>query len=824
MAAGPRVGAAQMSAQGAAAAWDDRPSEDGHRDAWDARRGQPPPWTALSGALEAERGRFFLWAPVFFGAGIAAYFGLPREPTVLFAFVPLVAALVLFAVTARGSLARAAVMALALSGCGFAIAKLRVEAVRAPVLERPLRNVEIAGVVTRIEPRSPRGARVTIDIATLGELKAEQRPKAVRVRILRDVPGLKTGDRIRLKATLAPPAKPAIPGGFDFARTAWFEHLGGVGYTFSPPEIEAAAVPVPISQTSARVIEELRLTIGQRIKAALPGEQGAIATALITGERGGISAETNGAFKNSGLFHILSISGLHMVIMAGAVFFSLRLLLACIPAVALRYPIKKWAAAAGIVAAFFYLAISGAAFATVRSALMIAVAFGAVLVDRPALALRNVALSAFLILAVYPESLFDAGFQMSFAAVTGLVATYEEVRRRTLRWDGPHPVWRILLFFGGIVFSTLVASAAVAPFGAYHFHQSQQYAVLANLLAIPVCNIVVMPAALAALVLMPFGLEALALVPMGLGIDAMSWCARTVAAIPGAVGHLPAMPVHAFALMVGGGLWLALWQTRWRLLGISAALCGVVLAPFLARPDVLVARNGELVALRGADGLLSALPARQSKFELGRWLEHDGDGRSSSEAQKAGGFSCDGAGCVAQIKSITLSVALHPAALADDCARAEILVLNVPQPQGCDGTDAATVIDVFDMWREGTHAIYIDAAVPAGAGMPRVRVDTVAAHRGDRPWAKVPEDKPERSLRTPRVAPSGATDAGQLPAFAARPELLGAEPPRAEIEDDDGGTEAPPDPLAGDSAQSLSPAQSPAQSSDAEPPPGDADQ
>lgn len=806
-----------MSAQGAAAKQDERLSDGGHRDAWIAQAGQLPPNSALRTALDAERGRFFLWAPVCFGAGIAAYFGLPREPAVFTAFVPLAAALVLYAVTVRGSLARAAVMALALSGGGFATAKLRVETVRAPVLERPLRNMDIAGVITRVEPRAPRGARVTIDVATLGALKAEQRPHAVRIRILRDVPGVKTGDRIRLKATLSPPAKPAIPGGFDFARSAWFERLGGVGYTFSPPEIEAATGPASWTEAAARVIEELRHTIGQRIKAALPGEQGAIATALITGERGGISAETNGAFKNSGLFHILSISGLHMVIMAGAVFYSLRLGLACIPAVALRYPIKKWAAAVGIVAAFFYLAISGAAFATVRSALMIAVAFGAVLVDRPALALRNVALSAFLILGLYPESLFDAGFQMSFAAVTGLVATYEEVRRRTARRDGPHPVWRILLFFGGIVFSTLIASAAVAPFAAYHFHQSQQYAVLANLLAIPICNIVVMPAALAALVLMPFGLEAVALYPMGLGIDAMSWCARTVAAIPGAVGHLPAMPVHAFALMVGGGLWLALWQTRWRLLGITAALGGVMLAPFLARPDVLVARNGELVAVRGPDGLLSALSARQSKFELGRWLEHDGDGRNPSEAQKAGGFACDGAGCVAKVKSTTLSVALHPAALADDCNRAAILVLNVPRPPACNGVEAATVIDVFDVWREGTHAIYIDEA-------SRLRVDTVAAHRGNRPWAQMPERKPERSLRTPRLARSGAVDASQLPAFAARPEWLGPELPRAEIEDDDGSSDAPPDPNFDDRTQSQPPAQSPAQSPDAEPLAGDTDQ
>ncbi len=759
-----------------APAWDDTPDERRH-----ARGRGYDRNTSLRATLEDERARFFLWAPVCLGAGIAAYFALPREPTVFVAFVPLIIALILKVVVARGTLAAVMVTALVLACGGLVIAKLRVETVRAPVLERNLRNVEVSGVVTRVEPRAPRGVRVTLEVATLGTLTPDKRPRAVRIRILKDGPQIAPGDRIRLKATLAPPAKPAIPGGFDYARTAWFERLGGVGYTFSVPEVEAASDAGSFAQNAARSIADLRLVIGTRIKAALANEQGAIATALITGERGGISAETNDAFKNSGLFHILSISGLHMVIMAGAVFFSVRLLLAGVAAVALRFPIKKWAAVCGIFAALGYLAISGGAFATVRSALMIVVIFGAVLLDRPALALRNVALSAFLILAIYPESLFDAGFQMSFAAVTGLVATYEEVRRRTLRRDVPHPVRRLAMFFSGIVFSTLIASAAVAPFAAYHFHQSQQYAVFANLLAIPICNLVVMPAALAALVLMPFGLEALALWPMGQGIDAMAWCARRVAALPGAVGHIPAISALAFALMVGGGLWLALWQTRWRLLGVCAALAGLVTAPFMPRPDVLIARNGELVAMRGTDGRLSALPARQSKFELQRWLDHDGDGRSLREAQKATGFTCDGVGCAARLKDVTLAVARHPASIRDDCARAGIVILNVPRPKACDG--AGLVIDVFDIWRAGTHALYIEAGFDGAA--PHVRIDTVAAHRGERPWSQLPP----QPLPKPRLAPAksranGDAPRSALPGFAARPAWLAPDLPRPEIEDE----------------------------------------
>ena len=737
-------------------------------------------------AAEEERTRFFLWAPVALGLGIACYFSLLSEPGSVTA-----AALLAVAVIVKLSLPRATLTAVIAAGAvlaalGFFAAKARVEWVRAPVLERILVNVAVTGRVERIEPKATRGERITISVETLGDLKDAARPERVRVRTMKPAGALKPGDRVRFKATLSPPAKPALPGGFDFARLAWFERLGGVGYTFSTIQSEPRIDAPSWREEVYLGIESVRQLISSRVRKALPGETGAIAAALIMGERGGISKQTNDAFRGSGLFHILSISGLHMVVMAGAVFFSVRLLLATIPALALRFNIRKWAALAGIMGALAYLAISGGAFATVRSAITILIMFGAILIGRPALALRNVAIAAFVILLVFPESLFDAGFQMSFAAVTGLVATYESVRRRFSQPGERHPILQVAMFFGGIVLSTLVASAAVAPFAAYHFHQSQQYAVLANLLAIPVCNFLVMPAALVALALMPLGLEGLALWPMGMGIELMAWCASKVAALPGATGHLPAIPPLSFVLFVLGGLWLALWQGRQRMLGVAAALSGLALAPTLPRPDVLVARGGELVAVRGADGTLSALPARQSKFELERWLEHDGDARLAKDAAKAQGFTCDGAGCVARVKGLVLAVARHPSAIGDDCARAHVLVLDVPRPKGCEGT--GTVIDFFDIWRNGTHALYIEPGVEGAA--PQIRVETVAAHRGDRPWSKIPGRKAQRRLPEPRVVgldsrAGEASDAPVLPEYAARPEWLTPLPPRPEVEEGD---------------------------------------
>jgi competence protein ComEC len=699
----------------------------------------------LFNAFDDERARFFLWSPVCLGLGIAAYFALPAEPPLFAAFVPFIFASIVAFVVGRGTLISAFVAALCLAGAGFALAKLRAEMVRAPVLQKTLRNAEVTGVVTRAETRVPRGQRLTISVENLASLPQGQRPAVVRVSTMKAGPPIHPGERVQLKATLSPPAKPAIPGGFDFARTAWFEQIGGVGYSFSSPVVQSVSDDGSLRERYRIAIEDIRQSIGARIREALPGETGSIATALVTGERAGISVATNAAYKDSGLYHMLSISGLHMVIRAGTVFYLVRFAFAAVPALALRLPIKKIAAAGGMLAALGYLAISGGAFATVRAALMILIIFGAVLLDRPALALRNVALAAFVILALYPESLLDAGFQMSFAAVTALIAAYEEIRRRFKHRSGPHPVLRVLTFFGGIILTTVIASAAVAPFAAYHFHQSQQYAALANLIAIPICNFVVMPAALMALLLMPFGLEGVALWPMGFGIDAMTWCATQVAALPGAAGRIPAMPWLAFALFLAGGLWITLWQTRFRMLGALAVIAGILVAPTLQRPDILVAANGELVAVRTADGKLSALPLNKGKFELSRWLEHDGDWRAPREVQKAAGFTCDAAGCATRIKGTLIAVARHASALADDCSRAEIAIMAMPRPRPCDGP--GVVIDFFDVWRAGTHAVYLEGE--AGKAATRVRVDTVALRRGDRPWS--PLIRPRVELRQPAL-------------------------------------------------------------------------
>ena len=330
---------------------------------------------------------------------------------------------------------------------------------------------------------------------------------------------------------------------------------------------------------------------------------------------------------------------------------------------------------------------------------------------------------------------------MSFAAVVALVSAYEAVRDRRRGDEGgvpPGPVVTSIWFFIGIVGSTVIASLAVAPFAAFHFHKSQQYAVIANLIAVPACNLIVMPAALATYIAMPFGLEWAPLWLMGKGIDLMTWAALQVAALPGAVGRIPAFSDTAFGLMVFGGLWLCLWRTKWRFVGLFLIALGIALAPVRERPVALVGREGHLVAVRQSDGRLAALTSRRAKFELTRWLEHDGDSRDPRQATDRRAYRCDPIGCTTRIAGTLVAISKRPASLTDDCTRAGLLVMSHPKPGTCQ--PQGLVIDYWALRRKGTHAIYLSAD-----GRPRVR--TVAAERGSRPWTSTSSDLKRRHSR-----------------------------------------------------------------------------
>lgn len=693
---------------------------------------------ALARTIGAESDRLFLWGPVLFGAGIAIYFGLRSEPTPLAAGAIVAALVTSFLLARPWPLPGLVAAGLLCVGLGFANAKLRTVRVAAPALAEATGVVAVRGWIERIERRQPSGFRITLAVRAIEGLAAHQRPERVRITSTFKTAPPASGAAVIVKAVLRPVPEPVQPHGFDFARTAWFDRLGAVGYAVAPARIdttassmapEAASAPPMVVRLEA-VVDYWRDGIEARIADALPGVPGALATALITGERGGIPKDVIEALRNSGLAHILAISGLHMALMAGALYWLVRMVLAAFPAIALRYPIKKWAACVALAGGAFYLVLSGAAVATQRAFIMMAILFLAILAERPALTLRNVALAAWIILVAVPDSLFEVGFQMSFAAVVGLVAVYEETARRRDAWRpralAAQLAVNAMRYMAGIGLTTLVASIAIAPYAAYHFHKLAQYGLIANMLAMPLVGLLIMPMALVALLTMPFGLEALPLMAMAHGLERLVAVAKMVAGWDGAVIHVAAMTTLSLALLTAGGLWLCLWRTRWRAAGIVIAALGLLAAPGGPRPDLLLDRDGKLHAVRDSSGSLATVGAR-SRYSLEQWLLADGDARDPAEVASANAYRCDALACLATVRGKTIAFIRHPAALKEECAKADVIVTPMPFRGPCP--KARVIVDRIDVWAKGAHAIYLDGQ--------SIRVETVAEARGERPWVQL---------------------------------------------------------------------------------------
>lgn len=709
-------------------------------------------WTAAAvSALAAETDRFFLWIPVCFGAGIGIYFALDREPPAVLAVSAVIAAVGLAILARARPLAGALAFGLLLAALGFADAKLRSTLVGAPAIARATGVVTVEGWIERVEPRQPRRHRITLRVRRIAGLPEGRTPHRVRITTAKAITVLPAGAAVTVRAVLRPLPEPVRPGGFDFARRAWFAGLGAVGFAvgaFEPSE-DVGAAP-----TNLRIwarIDGVRSAVARRITSVLTGEAGAIAVALITGERGGISQSTLAAMRHSGLAHVLAISGLHMAMIAGALFWLARAVMAAVPALALRYPIKKWSAATAMLGGVFYLALSGAGIATQRAFLMITVFFLAILLDRPALTLRNVALAAMALLLAFPESLLDVSFQMSFAAVTALVAVYEQITRRPPS-PRPRSVAAGILagsarYLGGIALTTIVASLAVAPFAAFHFHKLAQFSLLSNLAAMPLFGLLIMPMALAALLAMPFGLEAAPLHVMAKGLDTLMTVAETVSGWDGAVVHVVAMPTASLVLLAFGGLWLALWRGRWRSAGLMFAATGLAVATGPPRPDLLVDRDGKAFAVRTERGVLEKLATRRGRYSLEKWWLADGQGTDIDAAPGAERASrCDSLACIAKVRGMTIAIVKHPAALHEECRKADIVVSQVPVRGRCP--KARVVVDRFDLWAEGAHALYLEGQ--------SIRTETVASRRGERPWVRKRHRRRERP-------PAGRAVARELP-------------------------------------------------------------
>lgn len=694
--------------------------------------------------LAEEQDRLALWLPVFFGVGIGGYFVLATEPAWWVGGLWLAVALGILAAVRMATpagIARIAASAFVATAVGFAAAQVRTAIVAAPVLEKKIGPVSVGGRVVLVETLPlGEGARLTLDRVRLSQVPPDRTPEYVRLRLKRlPAESLIPGDWIVARAVVSPPPAPAAPGAYDFQRHAFFRSLGAVGFVVGPVTRTARAEESPGGEGEFwRGLERLRQDLTLRVRNALPSATGAVAAALMTGDRSAIPASVNTAMRDSGLVHLLSISGLHVGLVAAILFVGLRALLALSPPIALNFPIKKWAAAAAIPGTLAYAALAGMAAPTQRSVIMVGLVMLAVLADRRALTMRTLAWAAVAILLVQPESLLNPGFQMSFAAVAALIAVFE--------WKGENrdfserAGWmrKLIGIFAAVAVTSLVATLATSPYAIYHFNRFAVYGLVANMVAVPLTSFWIMPWAVLAFVLMPFGFEALALAPMGLGVEALIALAETVAAWPGAGILAPAMPPAGLVLATLGGLWLCLMRARWRYAGVPVAVLGMASALLTQPPDVLIDGEGRLLAVRTEAGGLALSVPRGNRLSRESWLRlsgvEEGEGESWPVPGEGGGtarFGCDHLGCVVRAHGRTVALARERGALAEDCAKADLVVSTVPARRLCATLGAgASVIDRNDLRLKGAHAIWIRA--------DGIRIKAVNDGRGQRPWVLRP--------------------------------------------------------------------------------------
>ncbi|MCV0425860.1 MAG: ComEC family competence protein [Roseibium sp.] len=680
-----------------------------------------------------------LWTGFAFAAGIALYSGLPDEPSWLVLSILFGLVFVLAMTSARGRpYGKSLVLAVACLG-GVTTGAVRTAYVEAPRLGEQM-NVDLTGMVLQRLDRAS-GRRLILEVITVDGRSINELvfPGKIRLRVPVE-PNVSVGEFVKVRARLFPPAGPVVPGGYDFSFRAFFDQIGASGFSFGPVTVIKGEQP-PLSVRAAAQVQRLREAIKARIGTVLgEGGERALAVALLVGDRSAIEEKHETDLRAAGLAHILAISGLHMALFAGGTYGLVLLTLAVFPSLPVRWPTHKWAAAAALAAAVFYLLLSGASVATQRSFLMIGLVFVGILTGRRGLTLRSVALAGLFLLLLAPERLFQPGFQMSFAAVICLIAVYELWRRRQKvpkdrrKEDVSVPV-RLMQVVGrwsvGLFVTALVAGVATGIIGAHQFGRIAPFGLVGNLLGMPVFSLVVMPMGVLSLVLMPFGLAALPLTVMSIGLSWILEIAAFTAELGAGAGSVGKLSAVGALLFMAALFTILLLPGRWRFSAILPFIAGLVVVGLQKPPDIQLAASGNRVAARDVDSTLKWSGRRRS-FASDVWLVDEGIPESAilSHKMQSRQKSCDPDGCVVRAyaagnddpySSVTveaLSIALPRTveALLLDCQYADIVVSDLNIREACP---VDLVIDKEVRKKRGAISIWLSDVEPrATASIP----------------------------------------------------------------------------------------------------------
>lgn len=649
--------------------------------------------------------------------GAMVYLSLPFEPNLLLAVaVGLIMVLLVLLVLAErvGGALRVALI-LGLGSClGFLAGKARAYTVDTPSISKLTGPVMLEGWIKAVEP-GQNGIRLRIKPHAIAGLNSLDLPETVRLTHRLDLK-MAPGRFVRCWSVLRPPPGPAIPGDFDFQRQAWFQRLGGVGYVQGRCRGGALGVPSASIPALQLQIGAYRRRLAEYTYAVSGEGAGGFAAALVSGDRSFMSPEDQETLRASGLAHLLAISGLHLGIVGGLVYFLFRIGLAAIQPLSLRYPVQKFAAIAALLAITIYLVISGASVSTQRAFIMSAVFFSAILIDRPALSLRSFSVAMIGVVLLAPESIFSPGFQMSFAATGVLIAIYEAWARH--RAHGVQGLVGRTVFAGkSLIVTSVAASAATAPFALFHFERLAPLGLIANLGAMPVVSLMSVPSAGLALLLAPFGKAEWGLRLFGGSLEVVMAIARWTENAGLAFAYpLKSMPDVALLCFVATLVSIVLFRRWFRLLSAGITLFSGVLVWYLT-PLALIywAPSGEVY-----------INLEASQYQEVSFAEGDGLGPLRL-GRVAEGPQCEDKQCTYETATGVSVVLLRDASVPVLCGT-NTLILSLEKPIGPQ-QDCVGLVLWDDVKNLGGVALYRDRG---GTEFRRRHASTCSA----RPWRR----------------------------------------------------------------------------------------
>jgi competence protein ComEC len=640
-------------------------------------------WADVKAEVRAQGERLALWAPVAAGLGAAGYFALSVEPpsnlVLVLAFAAVAATSFVVLRLRSQALTIAAVLA-CFAVLGFAVASLRTYSVIAPVVPAGLGVVTVEGFVLDVVSASAERPRMLIAPTYIQGLTPQATPARIRIAVREGLVG--PGQAIRVRALLNPPPPPSAPGAYDFARDAFFDKVGGSGLGLGRAQI-ITLIPPPLRFRLGMAIDAARWSLARRLVDKMGPRTGGLAAALVTGHQAWLGEDDVQAMRDSGLAHILSISGVHMAIVGGFLFAGIRLVIAAWPWLALRVPAKKVAAAGALLAVIVYLVISGQPPPAQRAAITAGVAFAAVLLGRRALTLHSLAIAALVVIALQPEAVAQPGFQMSFAATAALLALAEAWPRPSPEIDVPWQIsviQRLGAWLTAAFLISFVAGMATGPFAVQHFNRVTLWGLPANLATEALSSLVVLPALAIGSIGVLLGGGDWALAAADWGLTATADIAHVFAGLPKAVVTVASAPAWTLPVSFLGLLFVCLWNGRLRWLGLIP-FAAVTLAPRPPTPAAWIAAEGANAAIV-ADG--QAVPLRTSqKFGYELWSRRRGfEPLAKPQARIDALFDCGRDACTPHADTpVKLAgwwrrVPPRPEQIAGLCAGAEVVVLR----------------------------------------------------------------------------------------------------------------------------------------------------